>query len=101
MDHEAHVHLVMNRSPASTLCELIAARAEDLPDRVAVIFENAGVRADEVRDYATLWQNACRIAVGLRAAGMTRGDRVGLIMRNHPEFIETIIAASISACVLV
>ena len=101
MDHEAHAYFPMNRSPASTLWELIASRAEDLPDRVAVVFENAGVRADEVRDYATLWQNACRIAAGLRAAGMTRGDRFGLVMRNHPEFIETMIAASISGCVFV
>ncbi len=91
----------MSQSNPQTLCELIATRAERVPDRVAVIFENVGVRADEARDYQTLWQNACRIAAGLRAAGMGYGERFGLIMRNHPEFIEAMVAASITGCVFV
>ena len=32
---------------------------------------------------------------------MERGDRFGLMMRNHPEYVESMIAASISGCVFV
>jgi crotonobetaine/carnitine-CoA ligase len=32
---------------------------------------------------------------------MERGDRFALMMRNHPEFVETMIAASITGCVFV
>jgi carnitine-CoA ligase len=85
----------------AVLADMIAARAEQAPDHAVVTFENAGVREDEVRTYADLWANAHRIAAGLIARGMQRGDRFGLLMRNHPEFIECMIAASISGCVFV
>jgi len=83
------------------LADMIATRSERAPDHAVVTFENAGQRDDEVRTYADLWANANRIAAGLIARGLQRGDRFGLLMRNHPEFIECMIAASITGCVFV
>jgi fatty-acyl-CoA synthase len=35
-----------------------------------------------------------RVAQGLRDAGVERGSRVGLLLRNHPAFLETFFAAA-------
>ena len=83
------------------LADLIANRAEEQPDLDVVTFEGAGVRPDEVRTYADLWTNGQRIAAALIARGMNVGDRFGLLMRNHPEFIEVMVGASASGCVFV
>jgi crotonobetaine/carnitine-CoA ligase len=83
------------------LADLIAARAEQAPDFDVVTFDGGGVRPHEVRTYADLWMNGNRIAAGLIAKGIAKGDRFALMMRNHPEFIETMVAASLSGGVFV
>jgi len=83
------------------LADLIAARAEAAPDFDVVSFDAGPERAHEVRTYADLWANGNRIAAALVDKGMARGDRFGLLMRNHPEFVETMVAASVSGCVFV
>ena len=83
------------------LADLIASRAQQTPDFDVVTFDGGGVRAHEVRTYADLWSNGNRIAAALMAKGMNKGDRFGLMMRNHPEFIETMVGASASGCVFV
>ncbi len=86
------------------LADLIANRAEQRPDLDVLTFERwslGGALPDEVRTYADLHANANRIAAALIAHGMEPGDRFALVMRNHPEFVETMIAASITACVSV
>src|SRR5512147_1765652 len=83
------------------LADLIAARAEQVPDFDVVTFDGGGVRPHEVRTYADLWMNGNRIAAGLIAKGLNKGDRFGLMMRNHPEFIETMVAASLTGGVFV
>ncbi|HYB90334.1 MAG TPA: AMP-binding protein [Candidatus Binataceae bacterium] len=83
------------------LADLIAARAEKMPGFDVVTFDGGGVRPHEVRTYADLWMNGNRIAAGLIAKGLAKGDRFGLMMRNHPEFIETMVAASLSGGVFV
>lgn len=86
------------------LADLVAARAERLPDLDVLTFERwslGGEAADEVRTYATLAGNANRIAAFLVRRGLGVGERFGLMMRNHPEFVETMIAASTTGCVFV
>jgi len=83
------------------LADLIANRADQAPDFQVVTFDGDGVRPHEVRSYADLWANGQRIAAALIERGMQVGDRFGLLMRNHPEFIETMVAASIAGCVFV
>jgi crotonobetaine/carnitine-CoA ligase len=83
------------------LADMIAARAETRPDLDVVTFEGGGVGPDEVRTYGQLWANANRLAAGLIARGMSYGDRFAILLRNHPEFIELMIAASLTGLVFV
>jgi len=87
------------------LADLVALRAEQHPDLDVLTFEHlsldGGVTADEIRTYADLAENAGRIATGLSELGMEPGDRFGIMMRNHPEFVETMIAASATGTVFV
>jgi carnitine-CoA ligase len=87
------------------LADIIANRAEQRPDLDVLTFErwsvSDGALPDEMRTYARLYDNANRIAAALVGYGLAPGQRFGLMMRNHPEFVETMIAASITACVFV
>lgn len=86
------------------LADLVAVRADQKPDLDVLTFEHLSLgdgRPDEVRTHADLWLNAQRIASWLVARGVARGERFGLMMRNHPESVETLIAASITAGVAV
>jgi len=83
------------------LAHLIADKVGAMPDRDILTFEGGGVRVDEVRTYQDLWENGNRIAAGLIAQGMQPGDRFALFMRNHPEFVETMVGTSIAGCVFV
>jgi crotonobetaine/carnitine-CoA ligase len=83
------------------LADLIAARAETRPDLDVVTFEGGDARPYEIRTYASLWENANRLAAGLIAQGMNYGDRFAILIRNHPEFIELMIASSLTGIVFV
>jgi len=95
----------MRERDDAVLADQIATSAEQKPDVDVLTFEHLSLDAnatpDEVRTYADLATNANRIAAALIARGMERGDRFALMMRNHPEFVETMIAASITGCVYV
>jgi crotonobetaine/carnitine-CoA ligase len=90
----------MRKRDETILADLIAVRAEQKPDLDVLTFER-GETPPDVRTYADLLQNANRIAAALVERGLERGARFGLMMRNHPEFVETMIAASLSGCVYV
>jgi len=94
------------------LADLIAIRAEQHPDLDVLTFEhpcsaqsgqpgNLGEASEALRSYAELQSNANAIAAALIARGIEPGDRFALMMRNHPEFVETMIAASVTASVYV
>jgi len=87
------------------LADLIQIRADEKPDLDVLTFEHAsldeGATPDEVRTYADLQVRANRIAADLIARGMEPGDRFAIMMRNHPEFVEAMIAASITGSVFV
>ncbi len=82
------------------LADIIAVRAERNPDFAVLTFECAE-RDDEARTFAELAERGNRLAAALISRGLERGDRFGLMMRNHPEFVEAMIAASTSGTVFV
>ncbi len=43
-------------------------------------------------DYATLASRVARLAAGLRSAGLAPGDRVALVSRNDPGYVEALFA---------
>jgi crotonobetaine/carnitine-CoA ligase len=87
------------------LADLIQIRAEQTPDLDVVTFEHlsldGGASADEVRTYADLQTNANRLAGVLVARGIAVGDRIGIMLRNHAEFVEAMVASSITGALFV
>jgi fatty-acyl-CoA synthase len=80
--------LEMTPPHSRTLFELLREQAERFPERVAVI---CGERAATYRDLAAA---AGRIAAALRAAGFRRGERIGMLINNRLEWLETCFGAA-------
>lgn len=77
-------------------------KAQESPDRVIFTFEGWSNGADdEVITFASLWENAAKVAQEFVRQGLRPRDTFALFMRNHPEFIYGIIAGSITGAVFV
>jgi fatty-acyl-CoA synthase len=63
------------------LFEALEKWARERPDREAIIY------GDRRIDYAGYDSEVDRVARGLLKLGVKRGDKVGLYIPNHPEFI--------------
>jgi carnitine-CoA ligase len=81
------------------IANLIAARARTHSDLEILSFESNG--EVETRTYKQLWDNGQRIAGALYQRGVKKGDRFALLMLNHPEFVEAMIASAIVGSVFV
>src|ERR1700754_914898 len=66
---------------ATTLGDLLMRSAENRPDHEAIVFPHARFSYGEVADRAKL------AARSLAALGVGRGDHVGLLMPNCPDFV--------------
>ncbi|HOA50168.1 MAG TPA: AMP-binding protein, partial [Novosphingobium sp.] len=69
------------------LADLFETVARTVPDRLAVIGDSARLT------FAELNERADRLAAGLAAQGVGRGDAVGLYLHNSPAYLEGFIAA--------
>lgn len=78
-----------------TLPDLLAEQALIGGDRAAVISEGVAT------NYADLARRARELAAGLRAQGVKRGDRVGLLASNRIEWLEICFGAMAVGAVLV
>ena len=67
---------------ALTLGDLLIRATSLWPDRDAIIFP------DRRLTYAQLHEGALKIARGLRALGLGRGQHIGLFMGNGPDYVE-------------
>lgn len=84
------------RAPFSrTLPDLLAEQALLGGDHAAVISEGV------VTSYADLARRAGQVAAGLRAQGVKRGDRVGLLASNRIEWLEICFGSLAAGAVLV
>ena len=86
---------------AGLFSDEVRAKYEKTPDFPIITFENGENYADEVITYGDLFINGCKVAKVLRDGGIGKGDRFSLVMRNHPEFIYTLLAASLTGSVVV
>jgi fatty-acyl-CoA synthase len=71
-----------------TLGEMLLEQAARYADAPAVIC------GDRVASYTDLADNAARIAASLAARGIKRGNRVGLLLNNRLEWVETFFGAA-------
>jgi carnitine-CoA ligase len=83
------------------LSKLLEVRAAENPNKVGLIFDNGGAYADDRLTYAMLDANSKRMAYALKNEGFERGDKIGMIMRNHPEFVYALSACTMLGLVLV
>ena len=91
----------MNARPENILANVIANRAETMPDLDVLTIEGGGVRNDEVRSCRQLWDNGQRLARALLDQGLKPGERFALLMANHAEFVDAMVAASVAGVVFV
>jgi len=86
------------------LANLICHRAATEPDLDVLTFVDVsrdGSFGEEIRTYRQLWQNGQRIAATLRTFGMKAGDTFAVVMDNHPEFVDLMVASSILGTIFV
>jgi crotonobetaine/carnitine-CoA ligase len=84
-----------------TLAGVVQQWAEARPDFRVLTVEGAGVRDDETRTYAELWDNGRSLATGLRRLGLKPGDMLGTLLANHAEFVDLMVAGALLGIVLV
>ena len=84
----------------SILGQLFQIKAESNPEHPVLTFENAENPA-EVQTYRDLHENSHRFARALLDSGVDKGARFSVMMRNHPELIHSLAAASILGAVMV
>ncbi|MBF7731381.1 AMP-binding protein [Pseudomonas sp. N040] len=91
----------MTRHAPLTLAGVIQQQAETRPDFTVLTVEGAGVRPDDTRTFAQLWEQGQRLASGLHQLGLRPGDKLGTLLANHAEFVELMVAAALLDLTLV
>jgi crotonobetaine/carnitine-CoA ligase len=76
------------------------AKAEELPDFPVLTFDHSP-HSDEVFTYSDLVTQGRKLARALEKCGIRRGDTFSVIMRNHPEVVAAMYAASVLGAVMV
>ena len=74
-------------SPAFNVAALLARTARVWPRLPAV-----ALGAGALHDYASFAARVARQAAGMRAAGLASGDRVAIVARNHPAYLDALFA---------
>jgi len=64
-----------------TLCGALDQTAERFPDKEAIVFRDRRI------SYRDLHENVRRLAKSFLKAGVKKGDKVAIMMTNHPEWI--------------
>ena len=94
----------MTQANPVILAGLIKAWCKKAPDTEILTFvqvDKNGEYLEETRSYRQLWENGQRLAAWMRSQGMEKGDMFGVIMLNHPEFVDLMVASSILGTVFV
>lgn len=86
------------------LAHLIRDKAAELGDQTILTFVDSapdGSLREETRSYRELWDNGQKLAQWLARRGVGPGQRFALMMANHPEFVDLMVASSILGSVFV
>jgi long-chain acyl-CoA synthetase len=81
--------------PKMSVYQLLQKSAELNPNRAAIIFEN------EVITYRELKENVDRLAGKWQEMNFTKGERIGLMVANHPSYIFCYYAAQALGLIVV
>lgn len=91
----------MNTPVAETFAGLIQQRAQTHGDFQIVTFVDEAAGQTQTRTFQQLLDNGGRLASCLMARGVKAGDRFGVLLANHPELLEALVAASLLGAVMV
>jgi len=91
--------MAQSKSPGMIAFDMDA-KAEEKPEFPVVTFDNSPF-PDEALSYAGLVLGGRKLAQALRQAGISKGDAFSLVMRNHPEMVLAMYAASALGAVMV
>jgi crotonobetaine/carnitine-CoA ligase len=94
----------MKQMDSVILAGLVRAWCERSPEKQILTFVSIGGEGEyreETRSYGELWENGQRLAAWMRSKGMSRGDKFAIIMQNHPEFVDLMVASTILGTVFV
>ncbi|GAA4634501.1 class I adenylate-forming enzyme family protein [Actinoallomurus vinaceus] len=80
-----------------SVVHMLRATAEANPDREAVVETGGGPRLT----YRELWDRAARVAGGLRAAGVGRGDRVAIRYGNGVDWVLAFFGTQLAGAIAV
>jgi len=81
-----------------SLAKVVATGAEQRPQLQILRFvhvDTDGALCGETRNYEQLWRNASTLAAVINERQGGRPGNIALMMNNHPEFVETMVASSI------
>ncbi len=93
MSSKAHLNQVI----ASHLVEL---KAYENPDQVIYVFEK-GEKGEDSLTYGHLHENSNKIARLLMEKGLSKGDSFAIYMRNHPEFVYSLLGGLVIGAIAV
>ena len=82
----------------TSLANVVAIGAEKQPQLQVLRFVHIasdGLLASETRNYEQLWRNASTLAAVIKDRQGDGQGNIALMMNNHPEFVETMVASSI------
>ncbi|RLA03041.1 MAG: ATP-dependent acyl-CoA ligase [Gammaproteobacteria bacterium] len=88
----------------SIIANLIADWATKKPNLDVLTFvsiDSKGNYVEQTRTYQQLWDNGQRLAAWLKAQGIEKNDAFGIVMQNHPEFVDLMVASSIVGSIFV
>ncbi len=78
-----------------TLAGVVRAKADRHDPLPVLTIEGGGKRPDETRSFGQLWHNGQALARGLQSLGLKRGEKFALLMANHVEFVDAMVAGGI------
>src|SRR5258707_2723977 len=84
----------MASRPDSILANVIANRAEALPDLKVLTIDGGGVRPDDVRTFRQLWDNAQPMAGALVGQALQPGQHFPPLIGKHAEVRQERVAGS-------
>lgn len=90
--------------PDRSIADLVARKAREgsaAPILTFVEVNSDGALVHQTRRYADLFRNGEALARRLTAQGVRPGNRFAIMMHNHPEFVEGMIAAAMLGAVFV
>jgi long-chain acyl-CoA synthetase len=88
--------------PHANFIAWLDAIAEEWQDKAAILYRSSGKQKDfTVWSYNQFSDECKRIARGLLASGLKKGDRVVLWAENRPEWMAVWMGAAVAGCVIV